>query len=91
MIETKSLEGVLLAGKAKKADPVDPKKINLWIRQLGDSEFTIREQATQSLIEAGSSTIEALNKAKSSDDAEVRNRANMIVKQIEKKERFGGD
>lgn len=93
------LASVLLVAADKK--PVKVKEpapssaqIQLWIKQLGDDDFKVREEATRNLIEAGGVAFDALNKATISNDVEVKQRALRITQQIEKKtvaelQRFG--
>ena len=54
-------------------------KIAPWIDQLGDADFETREKATDRLIEAGRSAVDALKEAAKSTDAEVRFRAQLIL------------
>src|SRR5262245_5003036 len=77
---------VLLAltrpGSPVAAAPVLPpsrKDIDDWVRQLGARDFASRERAQRRLWEAGERAEEALKKATSSDDAEVRRRAGEIL------------
>jgi WD40 repeat protein len=55
------------------------------VRQLGDDDFARREAATARLTEIGEPALEALARAQSSDDAEVRRRATGVVARIETK------
>src|SRR5215813_2465491 len=56
------------------AEP-DDKEIARLIKQLGDDQFHKREAATARLKEIGEPALDALVKAKSSHDPEVRHRA----------------
>src|SRR5262245_15206289 len=52
------------------------------IRQLGDSEFTKREQASKELDAIGAPALPALRQAASGEDAEVRRRAERLIASI---------
>jgi WD40 repeat protein len=67
-----------------RAEP-DESKIARLIKQLGDEDFEKREAATARLKEIGEPALDALVEAKSSDDEEVRRRAEEIVASIEDK------
>jgi uncharacterized protein (TIGR03067 family) len=53
------------------------------IQQLGSPDFAQREAATQRLKVLGEPALDALRKAASSDDAEVRRRAKGLIEDIE--------
>src|ERR1700731_2716790 len=55
------------------------------VKQLGHDEFEKREAATTRLKEIGEPALDALHKAVTSKDAEVRRRAEDIVAVLEKK------
>ena len=76
---------VLLAAPARTADNVDPERIGKLIKQLGSAEFAEREKASKELDAIGTPALEPLQKALKSDDAEVRLRAEDLVKKIEKR------
>lgn len=65
--------------KAKEPAPSDD-QILLWIEQLGDESYKIREEATRNLLKAGEAAFDAVNKATKSKDFEVKQRALMIIK-----------
>jgi WD40 repeat protein len=54
------------------------------VKQLGHDDFDKREEASRRLAKIGDPALEALQKATSSDDTEVRRRAKDIVALIEK-------
>ena len=56
-----------------------PKQIARWIEQLGDNRFTVRENASKKLWEAGTAAEAALEKALKSEDSEVVRRARDIL------------
>ena len=56
-----------------------PAQIAQWVRQLGDDDFSTREEASRKLYEAGHAAESALQGAAHSDDAEVARRAGEIV------------
>src|SRR3954471_9442190 len=63
------------------APPAGPSgaEVARLIGQLGDDDFDTREQATARLKRIGEPAFDALHKALSSDDLEVRHRAAKIV------------
>ena len=69
-------------GKPKEAPPT-AKQLQTWIKQLGDDEYKVREEATRNLIEAGGAAFEAVRKATKSEDAEGRQRALMIIMKVQ--------
>ncbi len=72
----------LLAGSRCIAAPDAPptqEQINRWIEQLGDKEFDRRQEASRRLWDAGEPAEKPLQKAVTSDDAEVRRRAKDIL------------
>src|SRR4051794_21832606 len=75
---------VLLVIPLAAADP-DEKEVERLVKQLGHDDFDKREEATMRLKEIGEPALVALVKAKSSDDAEVRRRAEEILLVIDKK------
>ena len=50
-----------------------------WVKQLGDDEFEVREQAMQRLAEAAEDAESALEEAAKSDDLEVARRARELL------------
>src|SRR5437763_14929515 len=67
------------------AAPPEDTEIGRLLKQLGDDEFQKREEATTRLKEIGEPALDALRKALTSNDAEVRCRAEDIAAFIEKK------
>ncbi|HEY7158134.1 MAG TPA: HEAT repeat domain-containing protein [Gemmataceae bacterium] len=65
-------------------ESVDKEKIAKLIDQLGSGAFAERQKATKELAAIGAPALEALRKAAQSEDAEVRKRANELVRKIEK-------
>ena len=61
--------------------PAKPSKdqIAQWVKQLGDDDFSTREEASAKLYQAGKDAEEALQEAVTSDDAEVARRARAIL------------
>lgn len=88
---------LLVAADKKSKEPApSPAQIQQWIKQLGDENFKVREEATRNLIRAGEVAFDAVAKATKSNDAEVGQRALRIIKQIEKAaiayfEKLGGE
>ena len=63
--------------------PKNRKQVDVWIEELGADEFATRERAATSLLEIGDPIIVYLRSvANESADAEVRLRADEIVKQL---------
>src|SRR6266481_6080391 len=63
------------------ADDPDDKEIARLIKQLGSSDFRIRDEATKRLTEIGEPALDALGKAR--DTLETRRRADAISAVIE--------
>jgi hypothetical protein len=71
-------------GVALAAVPSD-EDVARWVRQLGDEDFQMREQAARALIEAGPRAVPAVRAAARSTDAEVRRRALRIAEEIQER------
>ena len=69
---------------------VDRAQVRLWMRQLSDDDFKIREGATRSLISAGAQVLDELYSATRDASPEVRARAKRVADQIALDARFGG-
>src|SRR5947209_11436381 len=67
------------------ADDPDDKEIARLVKQLGSSDYRMRDTATKRLTEIGEPALDALNQATTSDDLETRRRAEDIVAVIENK------
>lgn len=65
--------------------PADAERVARLIAQLGSSQFAEREEATKSLEGIGAPALDDLRKATQSKDAEVRRRAEALVRQIERR------
>jgi transposase len=66
------------SGKAAKSD-----RVATLIKQLGDDAFATREAASKELVDIGEPALPALRKAAtSSDDLEIRRRAERIIQAI---------
>lgn len=76
--------GALALAAAPSVDRVAPQDIARLIEQLGSGNFAEREEANRKLDAIGAPALEALRKAAQSNDAEVRRRAEDLVKKIEK-------
>ena len=59
-----------------------PEQIAAWVKQLGDNDFAVREEATKRLWQAGEAAESALQAARSSDDAEVKRRARELLEKF---------
>lgn len=71
-----------VAGGPSRGGPETEGKVAALIKQLGDDEFAVREAASQELETLGEPALPALRKAKASDDAEVRRRAEQLIRAI---------
>jgi hypothetical protein len=67
----------------KNADKELKKKIDDLVKQLGDSEFKVREDATKELTTLGPVALAELREATKSEDVEVKTRAEKLVRQVE--------
>jgi hypothetical protein len=65
------------------ADGGDTTRIEHLITQLGSVRFTEREAASRSLDAIGAAALDALKQARTSDDAELRHRAEELIGKIE--------
>ena len=64
------------------AAALDDAEIARLVKQLGDDDFDKREAATSRLKEIGEPALDALHKAETSNDAEVRRRAVDIARMV---------
>lgn len=66
--------------------PVDGRNDDIasLVRQLGDADFRVREEATRRLRAIGKPAMPALREALAGDDPEVCSRADSLLRQIEK-------
>ena len=67
----------------KNADKELKARIENLIKQLGDTEFKVREEATKELSELGAVALAELREATKSEDVEVKTRAEKLVRQVE--------
>ncbi len=77
--------GFMPAKAAPLPDATDSSRIARLIEQLGSADFETREKATRDLDALGAAALEALKKAATSDDPEVRRRAEDLVGKVERK------
>jgi tetratricopeptide (TPR) repeat protein len=70
--------GVCLAVRATAHSPPSKEQIAQWVKQLGDEEFAVREEASRRLWEAGDAAEEAVREAAQSGDAEVARRSRLL-------------
>jgi hypothetical protein len=78
---------VILAGQPTPADDADAARIQKLIDQLGSGRFAERTRAAKELDTIGVPALEALRKAAESPDAELRRRAEDLVRKIESRSR----
>jgi len=71
------------AEPAEEPVAVSQESIDAWVRQLGDRQVGVREEATEALTEAGAKAVSALLEAQEDRDAEVRYWARRILREIE--------
>ncbi len=79
--------GVVLTAEAGslRGDPgkeTEPERIARLIKQLGDDDFEKREAASKELDAIGEPALDALRKAASDDDAEIRRRAEQLFQVV---------
>jgi hypothetical protein len=72
----------LLAAEPGAPKPSDADSVDRWVRQLGSDNFEEREAASKALNQLGGPALSALEKAVTSDDAEVRRRAADLIQAI---------
>ncbi|MHC4225316.1 MAG: HEAT repeat domain-containing protein [Planctomycetota bacterium] len=68
-----------LVGAVLAQDASSPEEL---VRQLGDDDYAVREEATKKLVEMGEKAVPALEKALQSEDLEVRLRAGRALRAI---------
>jgi tetratricopeptide (TPR) repeat protein len=73
------LSAVLFSRGETPAPKPTAKQIAQWVEQLGDDDFTVRENASKKLWQAGAAAEPALEKAIKSDDPEVVRRARELL------------
>jgi hypothetical protein len=81
---------VALTGSRTPADPAPPgkadaalaEKVQKLIRQLGNDQYKVREEAGKQLVEIGRPAVPALREAMKGDDVEVKHRAGRILDTI---------
>lgn len=71
------------------AKPPQPEELDRWIQELGDPSLKVREAASDSLAKTGRAAKEALEKASSSEDPEVKKRATALLKQLDDPQKPG--
>jgi hypothetical protein len=76
---------VLLTTVPSPAAPASAEQIEKLIKEMGSTEFEDREKAQGKLDEIGEPALEALKKAMTSDDTEIRRRSEELVKKIEQR------
>src|SRR5437764_9782958 len=64
------------------ADDPDDKEIARLVKQLGSSDYRMRDAATKRLEEIGEPAVDALIRAMKSNDVEARRRAEAILTEI---------
>jgi len=77
------LFAITLAVAADPPKPPTAEEIGTAVRQLGDSRYTVREQATKRLWQAGPAAESALRDALKNRDPEVARRARELLDKIE--------
>jgi hypothetical protein len=81
----KAAPGTASAEKATAAaKPVASPEAEKWIDSLASRDFRTREQATRAIIAIGTPALPALRKARSAQDAEVRQRVDELVTMLER-------
>ena len=62
--------------------PAEAIDVEAWIGKLGDDRYAVREQAQAKLIAAGPRVVEKVRPLLKSDDAEIANRAQIILEKV---------
>src|SRR5947209_7359700 len=73
------------AFRVRAAENAEAARVAKLVEQLGSGDFGEREKASQELDDIGAPAVEPLHKAVASEDAEVRRRADDLVRKIEKR------
>lgn len=69
------------------AEAIHPdNRVSALIEQLGAEDFDVRERASKALVRIGEPALDALRKARSHKDPEVKSRAQKAISQIEEAE-----
>lgn len=68
--------------KANSGRPPDGRTIQEWIDRLGDDRFTVREAASNSLVEMGKQALPVVMEAAVDEDTEVRSRAFRVLAKL---------
>jgi hypothetical protein len=76
---------LLISLPSPAGEEVSADKIDKLIEQMGSGTFSEREKASKALDAIGVPALDALRKAVKSDDAEVKRRAQDLLKRIEKR------
>jgi hypothetical protein len=84
LVGTLGLGLLVVSGRAE--EKADANHIARLVAQLGSNSFDQREEATRLLDTIGPAALPALHKAENSDDAEVRRRARLLVRTLEKRQ-----
>jgi tetratricopeptide (TPR) repeat protein len=74
--------GTLLLSLCLLAAPPTPDEVEAAVRQLGDDDFTTREQASATLWRAGRAALSVLEAAAESEDREVATRAREVLEKV---------
>lgn len=74
----------------RRVDPEVETKVSQLIEQLGDEDFDTRENAMDALRKVGSAALPLVRAAASSDNEEVKNRAEILVEELEEGASNGG-
>src|ERR1700719_849839 len=77
-------EGLLQFVRRRTVAEADRAQMKLWITQLGDDSFEVREHASAALIARGAPAESLLKHAMKSSDVEVARRAEECLRQIKR-------
>ena len=72
----------VLAGHCSEPTVVEPQQIQHWIRQLDADSFSVREEATRRLIDAGPQVVDAIKAAVTGDTLETSVRGMKVLHEL---------
>jgi hypothetical protein len=79
----------LAGGMFARADAPGPIPVERLIDQLGDRDFRVRQEASKAILARGSAVLETLRKHRANSDAEVRERLDHTISQLERQVALG--
>ena len=77
---------IALGGPGAAQERNDADELAVWIRELGHANYEVRERATQQLLQLGPASLEALRQLPADLPREARQRATVVLKEIEQQQ-----